>query len=250
MPPSVDGARRSRTAAPCRTGRTPTRTRRAGSTSAPPPGSAAGGGGPGRRAGRAAARRPRAPRTWSAGRSPRRTSSCRRARTASAGRPRSRRASAAWRRSASLPTVIAAWATNGPPGSSVRSAMSSSATMPRTSERALQEQRRPSTASADVGGEARAAAVGVPDHGTRAAISAASATGHLDQVAAGGRERLDEHADAGGAEQDQHRRQRRVVELRRVAASTTFALPPGPPPDRRRRVGHTDVEQRRRDRRG
>ena len=50
---------------------------------------AAGGAGPARTAGTAAARAPRARRTWSAGRWPRGRASCRRARTASAGRPRS-----------------------------------------------------------------------------------------------------------------------------------------------------------------
>ena len=148
----------------------------------------------------------------------RRTAACRRARTWPAGRPRS--AHAAARQPALGPSRA-----GGDRGLrrrtrrrrlERRARRSAAATISAEhQDRALQEQRRPVDGERAAGGR-RPAVAGVSDH-QRPAPRPAPTSASTSWTRAGGpprHERLDQHADAGRAEQDQHRRQRRVLDRR------------------------------------
>ncbi len=214
--------RRTRTASRRRTGRTPRRTSRAGSTSWPLRATAGGGGGPGRTAGTAGTTGPRARRTSSAGRSRPGRAACRRPRTGSAGRsrcapgrpagPRAPRTSpgsprparrtrtrrATRRRSAARDTAartrIVPW---------MNSVGRSTATAPSAAT-------CPALPLAKIVEEAAITQVQ-----TNAATSAPKVSSRwIGAAQLARREGLDEHADDGRAEDDQHRRELAVLDAR------------------------------------
>ena len=219
--PTAAPSRRSRTAARCRTGRTPTRTRRAGSTSAPPPATAAGAAGPGRTAGTAAATAPPGRRTWSAGRSRRGRAASRRRRTARAGRPRSARCRPAGPRAPRrCPARGRLRGERARRAGRRHSAISSTPTKRQQQDRALDEQGRAVHGDRADRGEAARTAVGedrargVPGWWRRTRPRGRPAPPRSGSAAAAAwHERLDQHPEHGGAEDDQHRRELAVVDV-------------------------------------
>ena len=248
-------SRRSRRPARCRRGRSRRRTRRAGSTSAPPPGSAAGGGAPARRAGRAAARAPRAPtnmvsRSLAAGNiimPP--TANIISGKTSVCSRPRVEAC-----RSASVPGSAAAWPANAdtPPSSCALGEQQhadhgeqqdQAPAGRRPGRRRRSRPRRRSSRAPrrrrDLGrGRGRRAR----RRRTRRRRPARASTVCDDVAPGAGHERLDEYADARDAEDEQQRRELGVLDARAWRTrSLVVLLSRGAGGHRRRGVGHADA---------
>ena len=206
---------RSRRAGRRRTGRTPRRTRRAGSTSAPPPARAAGGGGPARTAGTAAGRSTSSAtnmvsRSLAAGKSsmPPTANSGQREDLGVVNAGRGGLASCRCRapprpaRRTSRPVAVRARVEPALGEGAARARMPASRIVPCRNSAARRRRPRPSRASRAFG--CRPAGREPRPRRTRRQGRPAQRTSGLSSGLAG-QERLDQHADHGHAEDDQHR---------------------------------------------